>query len=235
MKVETASYIRALRGTYKTTDLVMQKHEGETVARAKVKPANPQTADQLKVRGFAAAATRAWHTTSEQQRAAWGSYGDLYFDEGNPDKSRRSLALRMFVRANIVRQALGLSILLDAPTLAPPSKPVAVRQLGAQNPDAVGIEVDHLEPVTAGLLVLVRATAAMRSTACKPDPNDHRYVCGVGPGSFAPLNVSGTPMTFSPSKFVVNDGQRYGVEVRIVRTADGVAGAPVYGDFLKSV
>lgn len=235
MRVETVSYMKALRGTYSTTDLVMQKYEGETVARAKVKPANPQTPDQVKLRGFTTAVTRAWHNTSLLQQAGWADYATRYFLGDNPEKSRKTMALRMFVRANLVRLILGLTIVLEPPTLAPPGRPSAVRQLEAQNPDSVGLELDHTEPATTGLVVLVRATAAMKSTACTPVPGQHRYVCGLGPASCQPLGPSGSTLTFSPTKYVVNDGQRYGVEAQIVRLADGVMGLPAYGDFFKSV
>lgn len=235
MKIDTVTYIRALRGTYKTTDLVMQEYEGETVARAKVTPENPQTADQVKIRSCVTVATRSWHNTTEAQRDAWGTYSEKYDPDADSDKSVKSLALRSFIRANIVRQILGLPLVLDPPSLGPPGMPTAVRQLGAQSPDSIGLEVDHTETDTAGLMLLVRASDAMNSTACTPTPEDMRYVCGVGTNSFKPLGVSGAPVEFNPTKYVVNNGERYGVSVQIVRTADGSVSAPLYGDFIKEV
>lgn len=58
---------------------------------------------------------------------------------------------------------------------------------------------------------------------------------GVGPDSAAPLPASGSEVVFNPTTYAVGDGQRYGVEVRVVRTADGTMCVPVYGDFLKSI
>lgn len=233
MKIGTVSHITKMSGTYKTTDLVFMELEGETVARAKITPANPNSSDQVTVRNDVTVASQAWDTLTAAQRASWQSWGELHMADDSAKV--KSLGQRAFVRANLIRQILGLALVTDAPTQAPPLKPTKIEQLGAMSPDSIGLTLTHSITNVAGHMVLVRATDAMNTVACTPRPGDCRYVCGVGPASFTALPVSGASVEFSPTKYVINDGQRYGVEVRIVRTADGIASDPLYGDFIKSV
>jgi hypothetical protein len=139
-----------------------------------------------------------------------------------------------YVRANVLRQTLGLAMISDAPTLAPPVPPTEIQQLAAQNPDSLGFELFHGHVAVAGLQVLVRATPAMPTVAHCPRLSDYRYVCGVAAASFQALAATGGQYTFSPTRFIVDADLRYGVEVRIIRTADGMASEPVYGDFVKA-
>ena len=77
--------------------------------------------------------------------------------------------------------------------------------------------------------------SVVATQACTPRADQCRYVRGLSPDSFLPLAASGSTYTFTPAKYTVEDGRRYGVEVRIVRTADGLQGPPIFGDFIKKV
>ena len=235
MRIGIAFPALNMEGTSKNSSLVLTEQLGVTYGRAKVIPANPKTADQVEVRSNLTLTVRTWGTLTAQQREAWKAYAKLYFGKTDDGRSFRASGLTAFTSCNAIRQALGLALISDAPTVAPPSSLRRIAQVPAQNPDAVGIEVTHGIAVTAGLLVLVRATGPMPTPGHTPALTDLRYVCGVGPASAQALPASGTPLVFSPTKYVVQDGQRYGVEARVVRTADGTVSAPVYGDFLKSV
>jgi hypothetical protein len=232
MKIKTVSQLIELSGTYKTTDLVYMRLGDKTVARAKVTPANPRSSDQLKVRSYLTLAMRNWDTLTAQQRSAWQSYAERYILPGNRDAQLKGIGLNTYARANAIRQALGLAMISDAPLEGLPVGPTGIRQLAAQNPDSLGFELDHAVPLT-GHQVVVRATPAMPTVARAPVPSDYRYVRGMGPDSFQPLVASGGQYTFSPTRFIVDPDLRYGVEVRIVRTADGMASPPIYGDFVK--
>lgn len=58
-------------------------------------------------------------------------------------------------------------------------------------------------------------------------------ICGYGSQSLAPLPESGGVVTFTGAQFGIEPGQRYGVEMRIVRVADGVHGRAQFADLLR--
>ena len=140
-----------------------------------------------------------------------------------------------YMRANSVRQVLGLPLTTAAPIAAPPAPLSAIVELNGESTHTVAIVITHSYTVLTGLSVIVRATPAMPTVAVKPLPGDYRYVMGVSPSSAKPLLVSGSDLLFTPSRFIIGNGERYGVEARIVRTADGIMSNPVYGDFIKIV
>jgi hypothetical protein len=47
--------------------------------------------------------------------------------------------------------------------------------------------------------------------------------------------ASGGSVQFSPTRYIIGAGKRFGVEARVVRNADGIMSNPVFGDFLKVV
>ena len=53
--------------------------------------------------------------------------------------------------------------------------------------------------------------------------------------SSLPLPASGASLSFTPARYTVQDGQRYGVEVVGVRLSDGLCSRPTLGDFRKEV
>lgn len=223
------------RGTYKGCDLVFSQVRGKTVARKKVKPANPQTPDQVKVRSYMTAATRFLSTISRGQFAQWHLYAMTHCQEWDPEYPMRDLAMRTFVQANLMREIMELPMIADAPQLAPPGKPLAISQAEAPSADSVALTIRHDLPDPRGYVVAVRATAAMRTLACTPRKDHMRYVCGVSPESVQPLPPSGGTVVFTGAKYAVSHGQRYGVEVKIVRASDGTASPSVFADFIKAV
>lgn len=235
MKANPYSPFRSFQGTHKNTDLVFFETNNQCFARARVRPANPRTQEQVLVRTYLDLASKNWDTLTPAQRKAWEEYTETYFkydDEGN---EINPMGINTYQRAMFNRQMLGLPLIGDAPVDAPPSPLTSIEQLGAQSPDTLGIEVFHGLTSLAGLHVVVRMTPAMKTTARTPRETDYRFVRGVSPSSAAALPVTGSSITFTPTRFVVDDGRRYGVSARVVRAADGIASLPRYGDFLKLV
>ena len=235
MKMTMAFPTLGMNGTVSNSTVVFVQQKGETFARAKVRPANPRSVDQTKIRSYMSLATKSWGGLTPAQQRAWLEYAKKHFSENDEGIKVVASGASAFTRANVIRQILGLSLIGDAPTEAPPAAPSEIRQLAAQQPDGVGLEVYHGYTTTTGLQVLVRATAAMPSLGRVPRPEQCLYVRGVGPASAQALPASGGSVNFGPTKFVVDGGQRYGVDVRIVRTADGMVSRPAFGDFIKDV
>lgn len=235
MLIKLAQPIIGMDGTYKDSGLVYNTFEGQTYARARVIPTNPKTIDQTKMRTYLTLATRNWENLTAAQRDAWTDYAKTYFPLNSKNLAVRASGIATYARANSIRQVLGLTLTTDAPTEAPPTPVTTIAQVGAEDPDALGITVDHGYSVLTGLQVIVRMTPAMVTVARAPKLTDYRYVRGVDSTSAAALPASGSTVLFSPTRYIVNDGERYGVEVRVIRTADCIMSRPVFGDFLKVV
>ena len=233
MKFKGGFPCMGLAGTTNNSQLTYTTIKGSIYARAKVAPSNPRSVDQQLVRARVSEVTKNWDTLTRAQQKAWELYARQYMLPA--DRAHTSAGLSGYLIANVNRRLFGLALTTDAPVEAPPAIVGQVEQLGAQNPDALGLALHHPHSVVAGLVVVVRMTGATATTGRKPQPGDLRFVCGATAASVAPLPASGDSVVFSPTRYVVNDGQRYGVEVRVVRTADGVPSEPVFGDFLKSV
>lgn len=235
-KVLLSSPVRGLQGKFAGSDVCyFMGKNGLTYARTAGSVANPRTAPQQSMRGYFTSASKAWQTLTPEQRDAWLAYARLYYtrnDAGNPVQPS---GLNTFVKANSIRQVLGLPLVTAAPVVAPPAPLTALLSVAGMGPDTLGLEITHSIASVTGLQVIVRMTPATISQARAPRLTDMRFVCGVGSASALPLTASGTELTFTPTVFTLGDGDRFGVEARIVRTADGVMSQPVIGDLIKSV
>ncbi len=233
MKITPAFPVSAMRGTVSNSQLSFSTVQGEVIARAKVIPANPQTAEQTAVRSFITAATKNWASLSPSQREAWDAYARTFLTGMIPPTTAPGLSA--YVRSNVNRQVLGLALISAAPVAPPPAPVRTFSADSGTDPDGLGLTVDHTHTTVSGLVLLVRMTPATATLARRPQATDQRYVRGASADSTVALPTSGTSVLFGPTRYAVQDGQRFGVEARIVRTADGIASQPIYGDFIKVV
>ena len=234
MRIYNLFPVGQLVGAVRNSGLVFFKRHGDNFARANTRPSNPQSEDQVKMRAYMTAATKHWYTLSVLQRQAWQDYADQYFSTDADGFTVTPSGIGTYVRANSVRQVMGLALNDVAPVLAPPAPLTSIVQL-ADVPDVLALDIFHSYTVITGLSVIVRATAAMPTVAVKPRPDNYRYVRGVSPNSAQPLVASGGSLSFSPTRYIIGAGERFGVETRVVRNADGIMSNPLFGDFIKIV
>lgn len=235
MKLELSSPFTKPSGTYKGCEVVYMQVGGRTVARRRVKPSNPKTRDQQRVRLYMARATQGWEKLSDAQRAGWQDYAAACLGSRRSHQADRNLGMRAYVRASMNRQIMGLGLAAGAPRFAPPPDLLALRQAEAESASCVALTVEHDLADTTGHYLAVRATAGTRTPACTPHASEARYVCGVSAESCRPLPPSGGTVVFCPARYCVGKGQRYGIEARIVRAEDGIAGRALFADFIKIV
>ncbi len=102
------------------------------VARAYVRPGNPQTSDQQRGRGDFGAVSRRWRTLTPEQRATWSiAVANKYFvTEGG--RRVRCRGYNFFVNVNMRRAQLGLSQ-FDLPPAEPVFSPNPVAELVITN------------------------------------------------------------------------------------------------------
>lgn len=235
MKIKPAGHIEEISGVSSTLVYSTVKKTGRVHTRPYKKPTNPRSAEQQIIRTFMANATQNWKNLSPTQREAWLNYAKLFFTKDEDGEKVVPSGLATYMRANSGRQLLGLPLTTAAPVLAPPLPLLEIQQLGAQNPDSVGLTVVHSHTSLANHSIVVRMTPASFSPADAPREGEYRFVRGASVNSTVPLPASGTDVTFAPTRFIVNDGERYGVEARVLRTTDGLMSLPVYGDFFKLI
>lgn len=235
-KVLLSSPVRGLQGKFAGSDVCyFIGKNGLTYARSAGEVSNPRTAPQQSVRGYFTSASKAWQTLTLAQRDGWLEYAQLYFARNDAGDPVQPSGLNTFVKANSIRQVLELPLVTGAPTEAPPAPLTGIESVGAMGPTTLGLEITHSIATITGLQVIVRMTPATISPARAPRLTDMRFVCGVGAESALALTASGTELTFTPTIFSLGEGDRFGVEARVVRTADGIMSQPIVGDFIKSI
>ena len=231
-----SSPVRGIKGKFSNSDVCyFVGKNGLTYARSAGDVDNPKTANQQSVRSFFTTVSKAWSTLTVAQRNAWQDYAELYFRTDDNGAPVLPSGINTFVKANTVRLILGQAIVPAAPVSSPPSPLTAIEQLGAVGVDALGISITHAISPLTGLQVIVKMTPAMATVARAPQETDYRLCKGPNSGSAQTLTASGTDLTFNSTVYSINDGERFGVEARIVRTADGIMSMPVYGDFIKVI
>ena len=233
MKLKSGFPLVELRGTTSNSQLTYTTINGAISARAKVDPKNPRSPEQQLIRSYISTIGKNWKTLTNAQRTAWDRYANTFMSSSL--KKHVSPGQNAYMITNSNRLILGLTLTVNAPVEPPPAALKALGQLAAQDPDALGLEVFHDIPVPAGHVLLVRMTPATASAARDPQVTDYRFVKGATVASTLPLPASGGSVVFRPTRYEIEDGARYGVEVRVVRVADGVPSLSSFGDFIKSV
>ncbi|PKO19979.1 hypothetical protein CVU37_00450 [candidate division BRC1 bacterium HGW-BRC1-1] len=235
MRVTTASPIKGLDGSYKSSDLVFYYRNGQTFARARVTPRNPDTIDQQKIRAYITAATRNWDELTAAQRSAWQDYAEAYFTVNSAGRAVTPQGLPIYVKANITRQILGLALTTSAPTQPPPTPISDLASEPADELDRFDIIPTHSITTITGLALLVRITPAMLTVARTPRENELRYIKGVSPASAPALTASGSVISITNAQYAIDAGKRYAIQARVVRTADGIASEPLFRDLTRSL
>jgi hypothetical protein len=237
MRITTSGAIETVSGAHGNFVYILQKNgrmkaRNRPDAEERRSKASPQ---QELVQSYITEAAKNWQTLSDLQRDAWDMYANAYFTKDEFGRTVTATGLSAYTKANSIRMLLGLPMTTNAPTQAPPSPVMAVSQLSGQNPDTLGISVTHNYASPAGHLLMVSMTPAGLTASDKPNDADYRLVRGASALSALALPASGGSLTFNPTRFLVQDGQRYGVEVRVVRVSDGLCSRARRGDFRKEV
>jgi hypothetical protein len=138
----------------------------------------------------------------------------------------------LYTKVQYYRQALEIGLMGDAPSQAPPRKPLALYQRIAADESEFRFQLDHRETKVAAGRVLFEITGPMPSPGRKPRPCDLRMIRDIGPKSFLPLAAKEDIYVIANARFQIGEGKRYGVRARIL-TGEGVPSLPVSGDFFK--
>ena len=230
MKVSHVSYLEGFRGSYKGSDLVYVPGpvRGEAYARARVKPRNPQTRDQVAARTIAKDAARCWSTLSPEARDGWKRFTQQFACVARPRRP-----MNVCREAQRMRLILGLPTTTEAPRLAFPPPVTGCTLLPATDPNEYSFSIEHAVDVPAGNMVLVKITRAMETVACTPEEHRARCVCGLGPQSATALPENGGVVTFTNARFAIGPGERFGAAFTVIRVEDGLASQVAFFDLIR--
>jgi hypothetical protein len=212
---------QGLAGTTKNSDLVFLERGDQTFAHQKRTPKNPRSTDQIAVRTYIVAASRAWSTAlTEQQRTDWKAYAaaDVGYSGSGAD---------LFASCNFYRQLAGLAIVAPAPTNARP--PVVTSAVCADAGAVTDLVFNCVHPVPTGdvgnYLLAVRYTPPTPSQQVwRPKHTSLRYCAHVDPDSIPSLVASGGEINVSGCQFTMGDGLKFGLSLRIIEESTGLAG-----------
>ena len=231
MKVQLAAELASLRGGTKNGGFVYFIRKGLMFARSKaLSISNPQSTDQTAIRSFVTAITKNWKALTENQRIGFFDYIEAYYPNRNP--------LAQFVSQNLHLAIHGDSYISDAATTTAPAFPDAVSGVAAADADHTVLYIDHSIPSgdVGNYHIEVRQTAPMVSLARKPRFSELRFVKGVGVASTSTLLATGSshPYTYASIAHPVDNGQRYGIGVKIVETATGLVSKEIMWEGIKT-
>jgi hypothetical protein len=221
-------------GRLKNNSNVNSWNRGQQILRAFTLPPNPDTPDQQAVRTAFSLLTKNWKVLTTAQTNAWDAWA-----VANPITNRLGnvvsrTGLSAYVELGSLHYYRTGALLAAAPTLARPSPPTSLAQIGAQNPDSIGITITHSLPNIANLWWLVSMTPTLPSVKVTPALPLYRMVRGVNTNSFVAVAASPDEVLFSPTKYDVQDGGWYGVEVQTVNI-EGYASIPIRAQFAKLI
>jgi hypothetical protein len=234
MKVKRSKLLAPeINGSVKGSQLVLVTKNGQTYARSRTTPRNPKSQQQVGTRDVFGSAAKAWQLLSAAQRAAWDKYAEKWFG-ATEDKAGLS-GMAVYRKACAGRGLLGLPVPADAPLAGPPGPLASVTAESVAVPDEFRFRLVHGLAPHADYAVQVRITPGTGSPARKPRPCDLRAIRGVGAASSATLVASGDSVVFQGARFSVANGERYGYEIHVVRTADGMTSAIIAGEATREV
>lgn len=235
MKVKYTFPVEDLRGkSGGNSGLVASAWRGIKVMRTFVLPANPNSEDQVQVRTFFSAATKAWSDVTPTEYEMWNNLAKLkpIMVMGSPVIVS---AFDMFVKTNVYRLIAGLNISLIAPEHYYMDGVV----LELKEPK-VDLDQDTLQFVltTSGFdvpndYIGVYMTPLLSSQNIVVKDNDFRLISGADPAnlSIRPAVATETLITFDNIRTVPNLTQYFWIKI-IPFNEEMVAGSVFYAKVL---
>ncbi len=217
---------------FRHSGMVIKNFLGKTVSMARTVPANPQTTDQTAGRNSMKAAAQAWRELPEPDRAAWNAYARRFASHVSEQRYKDLSGWEFFLPAWRNRGLLG-SAPAVLPSDSPPPPPVlAVEEDFSGDLETYAFRITH-GAVPDGHVLLVRMTPQAVTKARKPYPAQARMIRGHCGDSALPLPASGETVTFTGARFIIEQGQRFGLALRIVRVEDGIHSREFFADLLR--
>jgi hypothetical protein len=215
-----------LSGRLKNNSNVNSWNNGQQILRAFTATTNIPTDDQQAVNTAFSLLTKQWKLLSDANTDAWTA-----FAVANPVKNRLGntvprTGLSAYVELGSIHYFRTGLLLAAAPVLGRPAPPTSIDVPGAQTPGTLSFDIIHSLPSVADIWWLVRMTSALPSIKVTPALGLYRMIEGVGADSFLAAAISPDAVTFSPTKYTLQDQAWFGIEVQSVN-AEGWTSTPL--------
>jgi len=219
MLIILSSLVTTASGRLGQEGYVFTRNGGQATIRSFTQPTNPNSSDQLKIRGFFSIASKAWKDLNDGQRAGWTNVARSRGTVNRLGKNVKYNGLSLYLGCSTLRQAQSLAPSDTAPTQAPPTPFSEITGLSLQISSGQ-ITLSALFPGNASnLKALIRITPPLASPAIQPKANDYRLIAGVDSDSFQTLvSTSENDFLFQRDdiRFFLSVGDRVGVAVSTV-------------------
>ncbi len=185
--------------------------------RARTKPINPNTADQVAVRSAIALLTEVWNETcSAAQRAAWKAYADAITMKNALGESIKLSGFNHFIRSNANRARWGFAPILAGPTVLtlPEHDPAFSIAISAAPPNLIVCTYDDTRDwcdETGGSMWLLAGTPQNGTRNFFAGP--YRRILRISGDAVAPPTTPHSTDHWTPSF----EGQKVWVKARIER------------------
>lgn len=186
--------------------------------RARTKPVNPNTIDQVKIRSAVAYLTEYWaDTLNAGQRTAWGTYGTNVAMKNKLGETIKLSGFNHFIRSNVVRAQQQVAVIANGPVVFElPAKDETITIDVDDTPQQISVDWEHTRDwaTETGAFLHMRQGVpqnAQRNFFAGPYHN-----LGIVHGSVPAY----TPPLLIAPHYPVASGQRQWMAFRIYR-ADG--------------
>lgn len=217
---------------FRKSDLSLRNFCGKNVAQAPPRPANPNTESQAASRATMREAAAAWRALPEEARAAWNAYAVRHGGAIADQLYKDLCGWDVFLPAWRNRSLLGAAPAGTPLPQAPPQAVAAVEEVWTGDPETFSFRLRHSAAPGTHML-LVRLTPPTATRARRPYARTARLIAGHTAGSLLPLPDNGGVLTFTAPPFAIARGRRFGLALRVVRTADGVHSREFFADLLR--
>lgn len=163
------------------------------------------------------AARHWWREITKDQRGAWDDYANVYLDDfplRRDGSVYETPGAQVYAKVAFLRQALQQEIPCDPPPQGPPP-PIRAFTVQVDNDScALGLRVEHDICDPSAIKILARLSMpANDNTGRLPAM---RFLCGVGPDSFADLPANTDHLICMRSRVPIDCDTRASVELTLV-------------------
>lgn len=198
--------------------------------RARTKPVNPNSANQIAVRAAIAFLVEYWKDTlTANQRTAWDTYAAAISWNNKLGETVKLTGFNHFLRANTFLVRFGKTIVADGPTtLSLPEHDPTFLCTGSAGPNQITVNFDDgmaWDDETGGYLVYYQG---------RPQPRTRNFFAGPWRLLSYTSGADGAPVAspvIEAAVFTLTEGQRVWIKARIIR-ADGRMSTPFGDDFI---
>ena len=217
---------RAFRARGSQLQVLRSHGAGQAVLGARTVAPDRLTPERARWRETMRAQAQLWSGLAHEEKLSWHDYAARYGPQLDSLRTRPSCepfhGYRVFSAATSNLLAQGLAPCRTAPQLAPFDEVPAIRLVSLQ--PVLRLRVEHLLGTLSGYALQLRIAPPTATRSATPRRKHVRPICGTVANSAFPLLSSGSIFDILTPVASLNLTGRTGIEARLLRLSDGMAG-----------